>query len=237
MRPDSSERCSCSVRSACSGADEPQMERLARRPLLERTRKRSVVRAHARQHAGPHISPAIVRHRTSSSVAARSCYSRCLWVTKSNDPSGMGRPCSGATSSHPAGDISDRQSQRLVRRLATDKTLPRGMRIRLAFATGLPGDAHRCDPRLHPCTWLRLRRDHRRRSPARHRPPRRTRCGRTHWPGTDDGFAALARLIGLALFVQCVENVEREQLYVRCIPSERIERGGRAVIRPACDRA
>ena len=54
---------------------------------------------------------------------------------------------------------------RLVRRLAADKTLPRGIRIRLGLLLAyLAPD--RPDPRLHPDPRLRRRRHHRHRRPA-----------------------------------------------------------------------
>ena len=86
---------------------------------------------------------------------------------------------------------------RLVRRLAVDPTLPRGVRIRLglllaylAFPIDLIPDIipilGYADDAIIVTVVLR--------SVVR-------RAGldavRSHWPGTDDGFAALARLIGL----------------------------------------
>lgn len=86
---------------------------------------------------------------------------------------------------------------RLIRRLAADKTLPRGVRIRLALLLAylaIPIDLipdfvpvlGYADDAIIVIAVLR--------SVVR-------RAGldavRAHWPGTDDGFAALARLTGL----------------------------------------
>lgn len=86
---------------------------------------------------------------------------------------------------------------RLVRRLAADKTLPRGIRIRLglllaylAFPIDLIPDfipvLGYADDAIVVVTVLR--------SVVR-------RAGidavRAHWPGTEDGFAAVVRLTGL----------------------------------------
>lgn len=86
---------------------------------------------------------------------------------------------------------------RLVRRLAADKTLPRGVRVRLglllaylAFPIDLIPDfipvLGYADDAIIVTAVLR--------SVVR-------RAGidavRAHWPGTDDGFAAVARLTGL----------------------------------------
>ncbi|MEV1001442.1 YkvA family protein [Nonomuraea sp. NPDC050202] len=86
---------------------------------------------------------------------------------------------------------------RLVRRLAADPALPRGVRVRLALLLGylaLPLDLvpdfipvlGYADDAIIVTAVLR--------SVVR-------RAGlqavRRHWPGTDDGFAALARLTGL----------------------------------------
>lgn len=86
---------------------------------------------------------------------------------------------------------------RLVGRLATDPTLPRGVRLRVALLAGylaLPVDLV---PDFVPVlgyaddavvTALALRGVARRAGlPALRR----------HWPGTDDGFAVLSRLCGL----------------------------------------
>jgi uncharacterized membrane protein YkvA (DUF1232 family) len=85
---------------------------------------------------------------------------------------------------------------RLIRRLAADKTLPRGVRIRLALLLAylaIPIDLipdfvpvlGYADDAIIVIAVLR--------SVVR-------RAGldavRAHWPGTDDGFAALARLTG-----------------------------------------
>jgi uncharacterized membrane protein YkvA (DUF1232 family) len=86
---------------------------------------------------------------------------------------------------------------RLIRRLAADKTLPRGVRIRLALLLAylaIPIDLipdfvpvlGYADDAIIVTAVLR--------SVVR-------RAGldaiRAHWPGTDDGFAAVARLTGL----------------------------------------
>ncbi|HKN55065.1 MAG TPA: YkvA family protein [Amycolatopsis sp.] len=86
---------------------------------------------------------------------------------------------------------------RLIRRLAADKTIPRGVRIRLAlllaylaFPIDLIPDfipvLGYADDAIIVTAVLR--------SVVR-------RAGvdavRAHWPGTDDGFAAVARLTGL----------------------------------------
>jgi uncharacterized membrane protein YkvA (DUF1232 family) len=87
---------------------------------------------------------------------------------------------------------------RLLRRLAADRTLPRGVRIRLALLLGylaLPIDLipdfvpvlGYADDAIIVTAVLR--------STVR-------RAGleavRRHWPGSEDGFAALSRLAGLA---------------------------------------
>ena len=86
---------------------------------------------------------------------------------------------------------------RLIRRLAADKTLPRGVRIRLALLLvylAIPIDLipdfvpvlGYADDAIIVTAVLR--------SVVR-------RAGlvavRAHWPGTDDGFAAVVRLTGL----------------------------------------
>jgi uncharacterized membrane protein YkvA (DUF1232 family) len=86
---------------------------------------------------------------------------------------------------------------RLVRRLAADKTLPRGVRIRLGLLVvylAIPIDLipdfvpvlGYADDAIIVTAVLR--------GVVR-------RAGldavRAHWPGTDDGFAAVARLTGL----------------------------------------
>ena len=87
---------------------------------------------------------------------------------------------------------------RLLRRLATDRSLPRGVRTRLYLLFGylaMPIDLipdfipviGYADDAIIVCAVLR--------SVVR-------RAGlealRRHWPGTDDGFAVLTRLAGLA---------------------------------------
>ncbi|MEV4052046.1 YkvA family protein [Amycolatopsis sp. NPDC049688] len=87
---------------------------------------------------------------------------------------------------------------RLIRRLAGDKTLPRGVRVRLGLLLAylaLPIDLvpdfipvlGYADDAIIVTAVLR--------SVVR-------RAGldavRAHWPGTDDGFAALARLTGIS---------------------------------------
>ncbi|MBX8688409.1 YkvA family protein [Mycolicibacterium porcinum] len=86
---------------------------------------------------------------------------------------------------------------RLIPRLAADKTLPRGVRVRLALLVvylALPIDLI---PDFIPVlgyaddaiiVTLVLR------SVVRHAG---VAAVRAHWPGTDDGFDALARLTGL----------------------------------------
>ena len=86
---------------------------------------------------------------------------------------------------------------RLIRRLAADKTLPRGIRIRLGFLLAylaLPIDLvpdfipvlGYADDAIMVTAVLRS-------------VVRRAGLGavRAHWPGTDDGFTALARLTGI----------------------------------------
>ena len=86
---------------------------------------------------------------------------------------------------------------RLVRRLAADKTLPRGVRIRLglllaylAFPIDLIPDfipvLGYADDAIIVTAVLR--------GVVRHAG---LDAVRAHWPGTDDGFAAVARLTGL----------------------------------------
>ena len=86
---------------------------------------------------------------------------------------------------------------RLLRRLAADRTLPRGVRIRLALLLAylaLPFDVI---PDFIPVLGyaddaiivsLVLRSTVRRAGRA---------AVRAHWPGTDEGFAALCRLTGI----------------------------------------
>jgi uncharacterized membrane protein YkvA (DUF1232 family) len=86
---------------------------------------------------------------------------------------------------------------RLIRRLAADETLPRGIRVRLALLLAYLAIPIDLVPDFIPVlgyaddviiVTLVMR------SVVR-------RAGldavRTHWPGTDDGFIALARLTGL----------------------------------------
>ena len=86
---------------------------------------------------------------------------------------------------------------RLLRRLAADKTLPRGVRIRLgllmvylAFPIDLIPDfipvLGYADDAIIVTAVLR--------SVVRHAG---LEAVRAHWPGTDDGFAAVVRLTGL----------------------------------------
>lgn len=86
---------------------------------------------------------------------------------------------------------------RLLRRLATDKTLPRGIRVRLvlllAYLTSpidlipdfIPVLGYADDVLIVAAVLRNVAR----------------RAGlealRTHWPGSDDGFAALVRITGL----------------------------------------
>ncbi|MCW2986867.1 MAG: hypothetical protein JWR63_4437 [Conexibacter sp.] len=87
---------------------------------------------------------------------------------------------------------------RLLRRLATDRTLPRGVRVRLWLLLGylaLPIDLV---PDVIPV--LGYADDAILVSLVLRSVVRRAGIGRVraHWPGTDDGFAALARLTGVA---------------------------------------
>ena len=86
---------------------------------------------------------------------------------------------------------------RLIRRLAADKTLPHGVRIRLALLLAylaIPIDLipdfipvlGYADDAIIVTAVLR--------SVVRHAG---LDAVRAHWPGTDDGFAAVARLTGL----------------------------------------
>ena len=86
---------------------------------------------------------------------------------------------------------------RLVRRLAADKTLPRGVRFRLALLLIYLASPIDLIPDFIPVLGYAddaiivtavLRGVTRRAGIA---------AVRTHWPGTDDGFAALTRLTGL----------------------------------------
>ncbi|MEV6447475.1 YkvA family protein [Amycolatopsis sp. NPDC051716] len=86
---------------------------------------------------------------------------------------------------------------RLVRRLAADKTLPRGVRIRLGLLLAylaLPIDLV---PDFIPV--LGYADDAILVSAVLRSVVRRAGLGavRAHWPGTDDGFAALTRLTGI----------------------------------------
>jgi uncharacterized membrane protein YkvA (DUF1232 family) len=86
---------------------------------------------------------------------------------------------------------------RLVRRLAADKTLPRGVRVRLALLLAylaMPVDVipdfipvlGYADDAIIVTAVLRGG-----------VPRARHDTVRAHWPGTDDGFAALCRVTGL----------------------------------------
>ena len=86
---------------------------------------------------------------------------------------------------------------RLVRRLAADRTLPRGVRVRLWLLLAYLGSPIDLVPDFIPVLGYAddaiavvavLRSVVRQ---AGHQAVRR------HWPGTDDGFAALCRLTGI----------------------------------------
>jgi uncharacterized membrane protein YkvA (DUF1232 family) len=86
---------------------------------------------------------------------------------------------------------------RLIRRLAADKTLPRGVRIRLVLLLGYLAIPIDLIPDFVPVLGYAddaiivtavLRGVVRRAG---------LDAVRAHWPGTDDGFAAMARLTGL----------------------------------------
>jgi uncharacterized membrane protein YkvA (DUF1232 family) len=86
---------------------------------------------------------------------------------------------------------------RLLRRLAADRTLPRGVRVRLALLLAYLAVPIDLIPDFVPVlgyaddaiiVTLVLRGTVRRAGLA---------AVRAHWPGTDDGFAALCRLTGL----------------------------------------
>ena len=86
---------------------------------------------------------------------------------------------------------------RLVRRLATDPTLPRGLRIRLGLLLAYLACPIDLIPDFIPVLGYAddaiivtavLRSVVRRAGLA---------AVRAHWPGTEDGFAAIARLTGL----------------------------------------
>jgi uncharacterized membrane protein YkvA (DUF1232 family) len=85
---------------------------------------------------------------------------------------------------------------RLIHRLAADQSLPRGVRIRLALVLGYLALPFDLIPDFVPVlgyaddaivVTLALRSVVRRAGEA---------AVRAHWPGSEDGFAALARLIG-----------------------------------------
>jgi uncharacterized membrane protein YkvA (DUF1232 family) len=87
---------------------------------------------------------------------------------------------------------------RLIRRLAADKSLPRGVRVRLALLLVYLASPIDLIPDFIPVLGYAddaiivtavLRSVVRRAGLA---------AVRSHWPGTDDGFAALTRLTGLA---------------------------------------
>lgn len=87
---------------------------------------------------------------------------------------------------------------RLIPRLAADKSLPRGVRIRLALLVVYLAVPIDLIPDFIPVlgyaddaiivTWVL-------RSVVRHAG---LDAVRAHWPGTDDGFDAMARLTGLS---------------------------------------
>jgi uncharacterized membrane protein YkvA (DUF1232 family) len=86
---------------------------------------------------------------------------------------------------------------RLLRRLAADRNLPRGVRIRLALLMGYLAIPIDLIPDFVPILGyaddaiiitLVLRSTVRRAG---------LHAVRAHWPGTDDGFAALCRLTGI----------------------------------------
>lgn len=86
---------------------------------------------------------------------------------------------------------------RLVRRLAADKTLPRGVRVRLALLLAYLASPIDLVPDFVPVLGYAddaiiataiLRSVVRRAG---------VEAVRAHWPGTDDGFATLSRLTGL----------------------------------------
>jgi uncharacterized membrane protein YkvA (DUF1232 family) len=92
---------------------------------------------------------------------------------------------------------------RLIRRLAADKTLPRGVRIRLALLLAYLAIPIDLIPDFVPVLGYAddaiivtavLRSVVRRAG---------VNAVRAHWPGTDDGFAAVVRLIGF----QCVPAI------------------------------
>ena len=88
---------------------------------------------------------------------------------------------------------------RLIRRLAADRTLPRGVRVRLALVLGYLALPFDLVPDFIPVIGyaddvvvvaLGLRSVVRRAGPE---------ALRRHWPGSDEGLAALGRLVGVAL--------------------------------------
>ncbi len=87
---------------------------------------------------------------------------------------------------------------RLIRRLAADKTLPRGVRIRLGLLLAYLAMPIDLVPDFIPV--LGYADDAIIVTAVLRGVVRRAGIGavRAHWPGTDDGFAALSRLIGLA---------------------------------------
>jgi uncharacterized membrane protein YkvA (DUF1232 family) len=87
---------------------------------------------------------------------------------------------------------------RLVRRLAADKSLPRGVRVRLGLLLVYLASPVDLIPDFIPV--LGYADDAIIVIAVLRGVVRRAGLGavRAHWPGTDDGFAALARLAGLA---------------------------------------
>ncbi|WP_039798885.1 YkvA family protein [Nocardia araoensis] len=86
---------------------------------------------------------------------------------------------------------------RLIRRLAADRSLPRGVRIRLWLVLAYLASPLDLIPDFIPVIGYA---DDAIIITAVLRSVVRTAGGaavRAHWPGTDDGFAALARLTGL----------------------------------------
>ena len=93
---------------------------------------------------------------------------------------------------------------RLIRRLAADRNLPRGVRVRLALLLvylAIPIDPipdfipvlGYADDAIVVTACCAAR------------PPRRCRRRPTHWPGTDDGFTALRRITGLTTQTPAIE--------------------------------
>lgn len=87
---------------------------------------------------------------------------------------------------------------RLIRRLAADKTLPRGVRVRLALLLAYLASPIDLIPDFIPI--LGYADDAIIVTAVLRTVVRRAGLDtvRAHWPGTDDGFTALARLTGLA---------------------------------------